>query len=97
MLACTQRLKAALHHSVGKICAEVEGTEFSREVIAAVTEAVFNQSQLLAWDTEAFAKLVKAPHNPPLQTSFSSPPSLPPSPPPSLFFCQTCKEDSGSP
>ena len=53
VLVCTQRLKAALHHSVGKICAEVEGTEFSREVIAAVTEAAFNQSQLLAWDTEA--------------------------------------------
>ena len=80
VLTCTQRLKAALHHSVGKICAEVEGTEFSREVIAAVTEAAFNQSQLLAWDMEAFAKLVKAPQNPPLHTSFflSSLPFHPP-------------------
>lgn len=52
-----QRLKAALHYSAGKVCGEVEGAEFSREVVAAVTEAAFNQSQLLAWDTEAFAKL----------------------------------------
>ena len=55
-LAEKQRLKAALHHSCGKVCAEVEDVEFSREVIAAITEAAFNQSQLLAWDTEAFAK-----------------------------------------
>ena len=57
-LAERQRLKAALHHAVGKVCGEVEGSEFSREVVAAVTEAAFNQTQLLAADVEAFAKSV---------------------------------------
>ena len=60
-LAEKQRLKAALHHSVGKVCGVVEGSEFSREVVAAVTEAAFNQTQLLACDLEAFAKYV-TPH-----------------------------------
>ena len=105
ILSCSvllQRLKAALHHSVGKVCAEVERAEFSREVIAAVTEAAFNQSQLLAWDAEAFAKLVDSSLHPfslsyslpsPLSLSYSlpSPLSLPYSLP------QTCKEDSDRP
>ena len=60
---------------MGKVCAEVEGAEFSREVIAAVTEAAFNQSQLLAWDTEAFAKLVDSSTHP-FSLSYFHPPSL---------------------
>ena len=63
-LAERQRLKAALHYSVGKVCGEVEGSEFSREVVAAVTEAAFNQTQLLAWDVEAFAKSVLSSSSP---------------------------------
>ena len=56
-LAERQRLKAALHHAVGRVCGEVERAEFTREVVAAVTEAAFNQTILLSRDTEAFAKL----------------------------------------
>ena len=55
-LAERQRLKAALHYSVGTVCGEVEGVEFSREAVAAMTEAAFNQTRLLATDLEAFAK-----------------------------------------
>lgn len=59
VLAEKQRLKAALHHSVGRVCGEVEGTQYTREFIAAVSEATFNQLQLLAGDIEAFAKHAK--------------------------------------
>ena len=78
LLAEKQRLKAALHHAAGRICGEVEGAEFSREVVAAITEAAFNQTQLLSRDSEAFARSVSfalgiLSH---LATSLSLPPSL---------------------
>ena len=41
---------------MGRIGGEVEGSEFNREVIAAISEAAFNQSRLLAWDLEAFSR-----------------------------------------
>ena len=52
-----QRLKAALHYTVGTVCKEeVEDTTFSRELIAIMTETVFKQSELFATDLELFAK-----------------------------------------
>ncbi len=53
-----QRLKAALHYTVGLVCSEHTETTFSRELVALVTETAFNQCQLLARDLEAFAKYV---------------------------------------
>ena len=52
-----QRLKAALHYTVGTICKEeVEDTTFSRELVAIMTETAFKQSELFATDLELFAK-----------------------------------------
>lgn len=57
---------------MGEVCSEVEDTGFSREIIATVTEAAFNQSQLLAWDIEAFAKSVNTPNHDPTSITLSS-------------------------
>lgn len=58
-LVCSvsQRLKAALHYTVGGVCQQVgEGETFSREVVAILTETAFKQANLLATDLELFAK-----------------------------------------
>lgn len=55
-----QRLKAALHYTVGEVCGQVEeGTSFSREVVAILTETAFKQADMLATDLELFAKHAK--------------------------------------
>ena len=70
----SQRLKAALHYTVGSVCNEVEGEmTFSREMVAVLTEAAFKQANLLATDLELFAKYVvgatvSAPHGDGFQT-----------------------------
>ena len=51
-----QRLKAALHYTVGEVCSQVEGSTFSRELVAILTESTYKQAELLANDLELFAK-----------------------------------------
>ena len=53
-----QRLKAALHYTVGRVCNQVDQDDltFSREVAAVLTETTFKQVELLATDLELFAK-----------------------------------------
>lgn len=56
-----QRLKAALHYAVGKICKQVgeeNDLRFSRELVAVITETTFKQCHTLAVDLELFAKCV---------------------------------------
>ncbi|KAL0978723.1 hypothetical protein UPYG_G00174330 [Umbra pygmaea] len=57
-----QRLKAAIHHTVGRLCqslGENHQMEFSRPVIAAITETTFRQCDVFAKDLEAFARHAK--------------------------------------
>ncbi len=60
-LSFTQRLKAAVHYTVSRICDEV-GAEsnvdvtFTRQFKAALAEATFRQSQRFSVDLELFAK-----------------------------------------
>lgn len=51
-----QRLKAALHYTVGNVCSEVEECTFSRELVAIITETTYKQAELLVTDLELFAK-----------------------------------------
>ena len=54
-----QRLKAAVHHTVGKICEETaRGLDvvYDRKFMAVLTEATFKFSQTVATDLELFAK-----------------------------------------
>ncbi|XP_077430499.1 centromere protein S [Vanacampus margaritifer] len=56
------RLKAAIHYTVGQIChqmAEDHRKEFSRQVVAAITETAFRQCEIFAKDLESFAKHAK--------------------------------------
>ncbi|RMX55117.1 hypothetical protein pdam_00007459 [Pocillopora damicornis] len=58
-LAYQQRLKAALHYTVGRICekaGEESGLQYSRRFIAALTETTFKQCESFATDLELFAK-----------------------------------------
>ncbi|KAJ7998455.1 hypothetical protein DPEC_G00205120 [Dallia pectoralis] len=57
-----QRLKAALHHTVGRLCqslGENQQMEFSRQVIAAISETTFRQCDVFAKDLEDFARHAK--------------------------------------
>ncbi|KAF7668501.1 hypothetical protein LDENG_00006930 [Lucifuga dentata] len=57
-----QRLKAAVHYTVGLLCqrtGENHQTEFSRQVIAAIAETTFRQCDTFAKDLEAFARHAK--------------------------------------
>ncbi|XP_034543029.1 centromere protein S [Notolabrus celidotus] len=57
-----QRLKAAVHFTVGRLCqrtGEDNRREFSRQVIAAITETAFRQCDIFAKDLEAFARHAK--------------------------------------
>ena len=57
-----QRLKAAVHYTVGKICEEMSSdldVVYDRKFIAVLTEATFKYCQTMATDLELFAKYVK--------------------------------------
>ncbi|KAF6726111.1 Centromere protein S [Oryzias melastigma] len=57
-----QRLKAAVHFTVGRICqklGEDHRKEFSRQTVAAITETTFRQCDIFAKDLEAFARHAK--------------------------------------
>ncbi|XP_057703008.1 centromere protein S [Corythoichthys intestinalis] len=57
-----QRLKAAVHFTVGRVCqnmGEEHRRKFSRQVVAAIAETAFGQCDLFAKDLEAFAKHAK--------------------------------------
>ncbi|XP_033482420.1 centromere protein S [Epinephelus fuscoguttatus] len=57
-----QRLKAAVHYTVGRLCQEMgqdHRREFSRQVIAAIAETAYRQCDTFAKDLEAFARHAK--------------------------------------
>ncbi|KAI4902102.1 hypothetical protein NFI96_013179 [Prochilodus magdalenae] len=60
--AYSQRLKAAVHYTVGKLCqqvAEDHEKEISRQTVAAIAEITFRQCDIFAKDLEAFARHAK--------------------------------------
>ncbi|KFP26432.1 Centromere protein S, partial [Colius striatus] len=57
-----QRLKAAVHYTVGCLCQEVaedKDMQFSKQAIAAVSEITFRQCETFAKDLEMFARHAK--------------------------------------
>ncbi|XP_074874198.1 centromere protein S [Carettochelys insculpta] len=55
----TQRLKAAVHYTVGCLCQEVaedKDIQFSKQTIAAISEITFRQCETFAKDLEMFAR-----------------------------------------
>ncbi|XP_027859711.1 centromere protein S [Xiphophorus couchianus] len=57
-----QRLKAAVHYTVGRLCQKIEEEhrrEFSRQTIAAIAETTFRECDIFAKDLEAFARHAK--------------------------------------
>ncbi|XP_054435748.1 centromere protein S [Pteronotus mesoamericanus] len=57
-----QRLKAAVHYTVGCLCAEVASdreVQLSKQTIAAISEATFRQCETFAKDLEMFARHAK--------------------------------------
>ncbi|XP_070572313.1 centromere protein S-like [Ptychodera flava] len=61
-LAYEQRLKAAIHYTVGQICEQLakdEDVVFTRQFIATLAEATYKQCGILATDLELFAKHAK--------------------------------------
>ncbi|XP_028613837.1 centromere protein S-like [Grammomys surdaster] len=57
-----QRLKAALHYTVGCLCQEValdKQVHFSKQTIAAISEVTFRQCENFAKDLEMFARHAK--------------------------------------
>ncbi|XP_052034134.1 centromere protein S [Apodemus sylvaticus] len=57
-----QRLKAAVHYTVGCLCQEVEldkQMHFSKQTIAAISEVTFRQCENFAKDLEMFARHAK--------------------------------------
>ncbi|XP_070466965.1 centromere protein S isoform X1 [Equus przewalskii] len=57
-----QRLKAAVHYTVGCLCEEValdKETQFSKQAIAAISEVTFRQCENFAKDLEMFARHAK--------------------------------------
>ncbi|XP_036388280.1 centromere protein S [Megalops cyprinoides] len=58
----SQRLKAAVHFTVGKFCHEIGEDcqkKFSKLVVAAIAETTFKQCDIFAKDLEAFARHAK--------------------------------------
>ncbi|XP_016818966.1 centromere protein S isoform X1 [Cricetulus griseus] len=54
-----QRLKAAVHYTVGCLCQEValdKQVQFSKQTIAAISEVTFRQCENFAKDLEMFAR-----------------------------------------
>jgi len=61
-LVKSQRLKAAVHYTVGLIAVEAEqetGLKFNRHLIAAISESTCKYTQTMARDLELFAKHAK--------------------------------------
>ncbi|KAM9109515.1 centromere protein S [Balaenoptera acutorostrata] len=57
-----QRLKAAVHYTVGHLCEEVASDkemQFSKQTIAAISEVTFQQCENFARDLEMFARHAK--------------------------------------
>ncbi|EDL14852.1 RIKEN cDNA 2610040C18, isoform CRA_b [Mus musculus] len=57
-----QRLKAAVHYTVGCLCQEVtlnKQVNFSKQTIAAISEVTFRQCENFAKDLEMFARNVQ--------------------------------------
>ncbi|KAJ1145185.1 hypothetical protein NDU88_011476, partial [Pleurodeles waltl] len=57
-----QRLKAAVHYTVGSLCqemAEEKQVHFSKQTIAALSEVTFRQCETFARDLEMFARHAK--------------------------------------
>eukprot|EP00118_Oscarella_pearsei_P006062 m.27692 g.27692 ORF g.27692 m.27692 type:complete len:124 (+) comp30278_c0_seq1:81-452(+) len=61
-----QRLKAAIHYTVGKICEQLASNwdeemtfHFTPQFVATLAEATFRQCETLALDLESFAKHAK--------------------------------------
>ncbi|XP_038677884.1 centromere protein S [Scyliorhinus canicula] len=57
--ALSQRLRAAVHYTVGHLCQEVgedKKIKFSKQTIAAIAETTFRQCENFATDLEIFAK-----------------------------------------
>ncbi|XP_012646872.1 centromere protein S [Microcebus murinus] len=57
-----QRLKAAVHYTVGCLCEEValdKEMQFSKQTIAAISEMTFRQCENFAKDLEMFARHAK--------------------------------------
>uniref|UniRef100_A0A663LNY6 Centromere protein S n=2 Tax=Athene cunicularia TaxID=194338 RepID=A0A663LNY6_ATHCN len=57
-----QRLKAAVHYTVGCLCQEVaedQDVQFSKQTIAAISEITFRQCENFAKDLEMFARHAK--------------------------------------
>ncbi|XP_008567035.1 PREDICTED: centromere protein S isoform X1 [Galeopterus variegatus] len=57
-----QRLKAAVHYTVGCLCEEVASDkeiQFSKQTIAAISEMTFRQCENFAKDLEMFARHAK--------------------------------------
>ncbi|NXP10043.1 CENPS protein, partial [Thinocorus orbignyianus] len=57
-----QRLKAAVHYTVGCLCqdvAEDKDLHFSKQTIAAISEITFRQCEIFAKDLEMFARHAK--------------------------------------
>ncbi|KAM9758487.1 centromere protein S isoform 2-T2 [Menidia menidia] len=57
-----QRLKAAVHYTVGRLCqraGQEHRREFSRQAVAAIAETAFRQCDVFAKDLEAFARHAK--------------------------------------
>ncbi|XP_044138001.1 centromere protein S [Bufo gargarizans] len=55
----TQRLKAAVHYTVGSLCQEIaedKQVNFSKQAIAAISEVTFRQCETFAKDLEMFAR-----------------------------------------
>lgn len=58
----TQRLKAAVHYTVGSLCqemAEEKQVQYSKQTIAALSEVTFRQCETFARDLEMFARHAK--------------------------------------
>ncbi|XP_078498385.1 centromere protein S [Lissotriton helveticus] len=57
-----QRLKAAVHYTVGSMCqemAEEKDVQYSKQTIAALSEVTFRQCETFARDLEMFARHAK--------------------------------------
>uniref|UniRef100_A0A8C0XIC8 Centromere protein S n=1 Tax=Castor canadensis TaxID=51338 RepID=A0A8C0XIC8_CASCN len=55
-----QRLKAAVHYTVGCLCKEValdKEMSFSKQTVAAISEVTFRQCENFAKDLEMFARV----------------------------------------
>ncbi|XP_063799927.1 centromere protein S [Pseudophryne corroboree] len=58
----TQRMKAAVHYTVGLLCQEIADDKeitFSKQSIAAISEITFRQCETFAKDLEMFARHAK--------------------------------------